>query len=185
MRVQHKKPNNKLAWIIATTLLVITLYFLFAYANSTWPFNFPRNGNQNGTQTEINYSPPTDEEIEHSQDGKKNSTNNEPQDDKSPAEQRDLSVEISFAGKINESQIDIRAFTPDVIEGTGTCTATLTKGGYTVTGTSVGFIDASSTICEPMVLDTNKFSSAGVWTLTVSYKSPTGSGTSKEIEVNI
>lgn len=195
-----KAPRKqKKLLIIITTLLVLALagFVVFAYATkSVWPFYASNNQSQTSSPTDqqgssdsINYAPPTQQEIDNSQDGKKNSANqpgstttpNDPQTSK-----KNVSVAISYADRSDDkTSIEVRAFTPDVIEGTGTCTARFTKDGQTVTGSSKGFVDATSTICQPINIPLTQFDSSGSWALTVAYSSPGYSGTSSSINVGI
>ena len=183
-RTQHK--NQRLFWSTAIILLAVSLggYLVFASQSDIWPF--AQNDNtQNQQESEINYSPPTESEIENSQNGKKNSGDPEPQNPNESDSSRNISVEITYASAAGEAQLDIRAFTPDVIEGSGTCIATLKKGPETVSASSKAFIDASSSICEPIEIPLSKFQSDGVWSLIVTYSSPTSNGTSAMMEVQI
>lgn len=183
MRAQ-KKHTTKVLIVAAALLLLVGGYLAYAYTSkAAWPFNASVSDT---TQTQpddsdINYSPPTDQEKASSQDGKKNS-----EDPSQPTESKtSVSVDISYAGSSDDSaSIEIRAFTTDVIEGTGTCTATLTHNGKVVTATSKGFVDARSTICEPIEISQSKLE-AGTWKLVVTYTSPSDTGASSEIEVEV
>ena len=195
MKVPRKQKKSL---IVIATLLVLALagFVTFAYATkSVWPFytsnNQPQTSsptNQQGSSDSINYDPPTQQEIDNSQDGKKNSANqpgsttpNDPQTSK-----KSVSVAISYADRSDDkTSIEVRAFTPDVIEGTGTCTARFTKDGQTVTGSSKGFVDATSTICQPINIPLTQLGSSGSWALTVAYSSPGYSGVSSSINVGV
>lgn len=194
-----KAPRKqKKSLIIILTLLVLALagFVTFAYATkSVWPFyasndqsQTSSSTNQHGSSSSINYAPPTQQEIDNSQDGKKNSANqpgsttpDDPQTNK-----KSVSVAISYADRSDDkTSIEVRAFTPDVIEGDGTCTARFTKDGQTVTGSSKGFVDATSTICQPINIPLAQFGSSGRWALTVTYSSPDYSGTSSSLDVGV
>ena len=187
-RNSYKKYTKTIA-IVGLVLFACLTLLATTYALHLWPFNTSTSTTSSDTspvqESSMNNSPPTQAEIESSQDGKKNSAEAVDQDTSTSSERTKVSVEISYADKLDESQLDIRAFTPSVIEGTGTCTATLTRGADTVTSSSNGFVDASSTICEPIRIPLSKFQSSGTWNLVVAYDSPTSVGTSNKVEVDI
>ena len=175
MRIKNKK--NLLIFSLLTLVLLTAGYFTYAYTTKDlWPF--VQNSSTN-TQDSINYNPPTEQEIESSQDGKKNSADGEhPKDN--------ISVDIAYAGSSDDSTyIDIRAFTTGVIEGSGTCTATLTLDSETVIASAKAFIDARSSICEPIEIPLEKFNKPGLWRLVVDYSSPSYSGASVPVEIEV
>ncbi|MFZ2126040.1 MAG: hypothetical protein WAV04_00830 [Candidatus Microsaccharimonas sp.] len=164
-------------------LLVLALcYFTYAYTTkNTWPFNAAAQQTQDDSTTDdgINYNPPTEQEITNSQNGKK-------QDDNSTATPTDkVGVDLAYAGKSDDGQsIEINIFTTDVIEGDGTCTATLSNGASSVSAQSSGFIDARSTICEPITIPLSKLPE-GQWSLTIEYASPGKQGSKTGMVVQI
>lgn len=101
----------------------------------------------------------------------------------SPTQAKKVNVGISYTG-IEGENLEIRAFTNNVIEGTGTCIATVAKGNTNITAQSKAFIDVSSTICEPIKVSKSQLS-AGAWDITVRYKSPTSDGTSGTERITI
>lgn len=185
-RTTQKRSRKLLPLIIISAVVLAGLgYFGYAYATKdAWPFE-AQTADTMTTEDGINYSPPTEQELNDSQDGKKNSASQDENNSSSSASTR-VSIGIAYAGyDEEEGMIDIRAFTTDVVEGTGTCTATLTKDGKTVTRTSKAFVDSSSSQCEPILINTGDFPSGGTWDLTVSYKSDTSSGVSASMKVEV
>ena len=78
---------------------------------------------------------------------------------------------------------EVRGYVNGVFEEGGTCTATATMGGQTVTKSTAGFQNVSNTQCAPIKWDSPL--SSGSWSVTLSYKSPTTSSTqSTTIGVN-
>lgn len=183
-----KKTNNQkiIISIIVVLLLLIGGWIVYAKMNNAWPF--PVNSTSTPSLQDgdsINYDPPTQEEIENSQNGKNNSKQ-EGDDNKKPTSKRSVSVGIAFADyDAQEMAIDIRAFTPDVIESDGTCIATLIHGTQKVTQSSRAFIDSSSSQCEPILIPESNFSEKGTWKLTVSYGSSKSSGVSPSMDVRV
>lgn len=188
MQIPGHKRKNKALIIIAATLVVIASIATLTYAKKWWPFNEPVNHIVEG----IDYGPPTDEEVEHSQDAKKdmleedqnNTTGNESGNENTTSLKK-VSVGVSHSDVIN-GNVEIRAFISGVIEGTGTCSATLTQSGAkSVTRSSKAFVDASTSQCAPILIPLNEFEKTGSWSLVVTYKSPSSQGSSEKITVNI
>ncbi|MBJ58738.1 hypothetical protein CL689_01090 [Candidatus Saccharibacteria bacterium] len=181
--IHNKHKKQKKYWLLGALVVLFLLAGLvsIAIATNSWPFAKSNSGSDNPSQS-INYGPPTDEEIESSQDGKRNSTNDNKAEETDGI--RQVGVEVSYAKRVG-SNLEIRAFTPDVIESDGTCTATVTNGSQEVTETSKGFVDASSTICEPINIPLSALNSTGVWTVVVSYASSSSAGTSTEVEAEL
>lgn len=182
-----QKSLKKLFAIIIISVFAVSALGYFGYAYTTknaWPFAAKTTDASAESEDGINYEPPTKQEVLDSQNGKKNSEN---QENITPSGSlKNASVGIAYAAHDDSgSVIDIRAFTPDVIEGNGTCTATLTKDEQTITRTSKAFIDYSSSQCEPILINTSEFATGGMWNLTVSYKSNTSSGTSTAVQVEV
>jgi flagellar basal body-associated protein FliL len=188
MKFPQKSNRNrkKIVIVIASILVLIAAAFLVYF--------FLLGGNKTSEQTsdvdsttrptnDVDYSGASEEDVATSQDGKKNSSDNN-NTEGTPAPNSNVTVGITFADVIG-SNVEIRAFTPSVIEGDGKCTATLTKGTETVTQSSPAFIDATSTQCEPIYIDVAKFPSKGVWSLKVDYSSSKHKGVSEISKVTI
>jgi len=176
--------RNKKASIIISVLALLALIaagLALAYNRHWWPFT-----QENYIIDGINYGPPTEEEIENSQDAKKKLLENEKSDDKSDdGTRRKVNVGVSHS-EVIDGNVEIRAFISGVVEGTGTCTATLSQSGEpSVVRATKAFVDTSTSQCEPILIPVNEFSQSGGWTLVVSYKSPTSSGESEKIPVKI
>ena len=201
MKLRNYPPQKKLRTplIILAVILVLALtYGVIAYATkSLWPFQESAADKSSQQYTDedsgINYSPPSDEDIEHSQDAKQKiederPNNSNPDGSEATTEntgsKKSVGVGVSFAD-VFENNVEIRAFIPQTIEGTGTCTATLTRGSQSITESAKGFVDSSSTQCEPILIPLSRFTDKGIWNLVVSYKSPSSNGKSGAIEVNI
>lgn len=190
MKLNKNRKNNKkiVSFVMATALVValITTYTVVAYQKSFWPF-MPDQTTINEPNNDINYDPPTQQEIEDSQDAKKNNLDDD-EDNDSPTSTsgnlRHIEVGVAFADEIN-GQIEIRAFTPSVVESDGICTATLTKNSATVTKSSQAFIDSTTSVCQPIKIALSEFQQSGDWSLVVSYKSSKSQGKSEIIEVRV
>jgi hypothetical protein len=190
---KNRTPLKITLAAVAILLLATGGWLAYAYASTTWPFsssNSSLNTNESeGGEGTINYDPPTEQETKESQDAKERiqqeneKPNNTDKEDET-SDKKNVNVGIAFAD-IVDSNLEIRAFTPSIIAGDGICTATVSKAGHsTITKTSNAFIDATSTICEPINIPKSQLS-AGTWTINVTYTSPKYTGSSGPIKVNV
>lgn len=194
---QKKTSLRQIIIIAVAALLVITTgWITFAYTAKQWPF--VNSTKENNTQelldqkpvNTVDLTPPTNQDLQDGQAAKDRldeSNKEQPDNNNSNSqstEKREATVGVSKAS-ISGKDLEIRAFTTSVIEGDGTCTAVLTKEGQKeVTKKSSAFIDASSTICEPILIPSSQFAK-GTWTLEVTYSSSKYKGSSGPIEVEI
>lgn len=194
MKISHQRSSKKSnKWLVISVLALAAVagtYFTYAYiTKSQWPFaekivdttSVTRNVN------DVDYNPPTQEDIDSSQNGKKNTASQnatEQKPNQPDTEKRKIAIGVTFADVI-DGKVEVRAFTPSIIEGGGTCTAIFTNAEYTVTATSKAFIDSSSTQCTPIYINTSEFKVKGVWLLNLSYSSTTATGSSDPIEVTL
>lgn len=185
---RNTKSTQKKKYIIVVAVLVIVL----AIAGASYAL-ISRNTPDSSTDTtntpgSVNYNPPTDQETDSSQDGKKDSTDGNKDDENSngdtPSQKKTAQVGIANTYKTSNS-LEIRAFTPSVVEGTGTCTATLIKGSLSVSKSAEAFIDASTSQCRVITIPLSEFGEKGAWTLTVTYSSPAYAGTSSTWDVQL
>ncbi len=182
----NKNKKSLVLVLISAAIVILIGYFAFAYfSKAAWPFL----GTQKTDSSSETYAPPTEQEVKDSQDAKKNNTSQEQQDtDNSSPDTalKNVSVAIAYAGfDETENAIDIRAFTPDVMEANATCTATLTQGEETVTKSSKSFIDSTSSQCEPILFPLSDFPSSGAWDATVTYKSDRYNGVSNTMTTEV
>ena len=197
MKIKKRQTSPKqLALVaIAVLLILVVAYGAYAKASTKWPFTPPESSesaNDEATNA-VNYDPPTQEDVNSGQDAKRkiiddsNNTTDQGSSNtpaQSPTDTKPVSVGVSFADVIDQ-KVEIRAFTPSVIEGNGKCTATLTKGSRSVSAASTSFIDSSSSQCRPIYIPVTKFPEKGTWNLIVTYTSPTSKGSSEKIEVSL
>lgn len=188
MQTQVHKKNKKIFLILAASIVgLIVVYIFVASANSLWPFQ----PNQNASTTtpeeswtnkkllDKNTSDPTysSEKINSSK------SSNSTQSASTPSSKTSVQVGITSVSK-QGNDVEVHAFISGAIEGTGVCTATLTKDGVSITGSSEAFIDASTTQCDPIEISEKKLS-PGEWKVTVTYESATHKGISSAMEVTL
>lgn len=162
-------------------LLVASGWSIYAYSQKVWLFTDTASNEYRETG-----SPQTPEqEAEESQEAKRNNDDSRATTpEKDEAGKSVVSVGIAFAD-INGGVLEVRAFTPSVVEGDGTCIAVLSRSGVTVSETSSGFIDSTTTQCEPIRISLEKFDQPGTWNLAVQYESARSQGLSETREVTI
>lgn len=186
-QIYHKK-NKKVHLLIGITvalIIFISAYFSFAYSQSLWPFIERVGIKFSDDKGEINYNPPTSEEIQEGQDAKKRIIETDEDNEEFPSSVKTtVSVGVAFADVV-DGNLEIRAFTPSVIEGDGLCRAILKKDDVTITESSLAFIDSTTSQCRPIYISVERFKSKGTWSLIVSYTSDTSIGESPSMEVNI
>jgi len=187
--MQYQKKSNpkvkRTVMVVAGTVILIgiaaLIYFFLLRGHSSSQSTTDADTTIRSTN-DVDYSGPSTEDITNSQNAKKNSEGDGSTTDTTKTSA--VEVGVTFAD-ITGSNLEVRAFTPSVIEGTGTCTAVLTKDGKTVKGSSMAFVDASSSVCKPTYIALSQFPSKGVWSLVVEYSSPTHKGASDSLEVTI
>lgn len=196
IKKQSQSPLKKTLLISAAILLVGAAgYGVYAKANNLWPFTTTDTSDNSDSSVRepnsVDYEGPTKEDTNNSQNAKENlleedtdeTTPNEGTPE-TPTQKKNAAVNISFADIYNNN-LEIRAFTQSVIEGSGTCTATVSKSGSpTITKSSKAFIDSSSSICQPIYIPKSQLSN-GTWNVNVSYSSPQYKGSSGQIKVEV
>jgi len=182
-RIRFTKKSLIIGAVLA---LVIAGGGVFAY-QQTRPDN-PRKVSENPESTaqnedEINLDPATDEEKKETDQHKDElvKQNEQPQPGGGNKSVTPSIVDASQYGQ----QVEVRALVSGVYEEGGTCKATFTKSGQTVSKQSAGFKDATTTTCTPMTIPRAEFPSAGDWSVTVTYTSGSSTGTSASKTVRI
>jgi hypothetical protein len=120
----------------------------------------------------INLGPATKEEKTQSDNAKDAIVANQEaqQNSSNSSSKKTAAVLISSASASNVS-----SYVTGIFEDGGTCTATFTQAGTTVTRTSEGFKNVSYTQCAPI---SPNLPNAGQWSVVVSYSSSTAEGKS-------
>lgn len=182
-----KNHKNKTLFLVITVLVVLLLgsaYAYMAHQKNWWPF-LSNGSNSSKVINESENAADTTYSSEKTKDDNKESTNSSKSPDSSNSNSAKKTIQVGISSATKEgSSLEIRSFATGIIEGNGTCTATLTKDSLKVTGISEAFIDASTTQCEPIEIDIAKLQT-GTWKLIVTYDSQDYEGTSSLMEVNI
>lgn len=138
-----------------------------------------------GNGSHINYDPPTQAEKDAAQTNKAHVV----QEQNATASggsigNKQVSVVVANASQ-EDQQITVNAFTSDVFENGGKCTATFTQGNTQFSKTVSANENASTTDCAPIRVNRSEFSAAGSWQVTVGYSSSTASGTSASVTFTV
>ncbi len=179
------KKNSRKALLISGVCLIVVVVAAGTYV-------YVHNKNQSKIKDttgqinpdDINYSPPTETDKAEVDANKQNVSNQINNDNQAPASgQKQVTPVITSpvpSPGTNSTQTRVTAYIPGIFEDGGTCTATI-KGAKTITQTSSGFKNVSTTDCEPM----NISLTPGQWTITLSYSSATAKGQSNSVNFKV
>lgn len=190
--MSRTNKNIKKSILVALIALLVVLVGSYAYVaakNSYWPFPAKSSESQKTESTSGDKTPTNDTSDSNTTDPTSNS-DKKPQpetpteDPANESAKNSVGVGIASAGLV-DTKVEVRSFITGVVEGTGTCTATFTKGSLVVTASSQAFIDVSTSQCGPIDIEHSKFSEQGTWSVIVSYESPTSIGKSDALEVSL
>ena len=164
--------------VVVMALLATGIYFL-----SNRPSN--KNAAQEDSSSEtINMDPPTEEEKAAADQQKDKNINRDETDKNTPPPTKNAQLYITDASQYDDT-IEVRAYVSNVYEDNGTCKATFTQGGNSVSESSTAFKDATTTQCGTINIPRSKFPSSGQWQLVVHYSSSQSSGKTEPQQVTI
>lgn len=171
------------------TIILGTLAVLILLGAATIAFRqFTKNNQPSASTTRtatsdgINFDPPTQEEQEAG-DKKKEEISKGTDQPSPPPSANGADVLITY-GDVYAGNVEVGAYIANIFEDGGTCKLSLKKGTVEHTATSQGVKNVSTTNCPALSIVTNKLS-PGVWAATVTYTSPTISGTSKAKDITV
>lgn len=181
MQIKKRKLSKKIiiAVLAAVIIVVISAFFVYAQLNKSSekpkkPTTYSGPSTQDKSDAEENKQKVKErEEIEN------NTNQSSNQSDK-----KTVTLVITNASQGGD-QITINAYISGVFEDGGICRATITKGDKKVERTTQGFADATTTGCQPFLINKSAFSEAGEWGVVVNYSSPTSEGASQVKIFNI
>ncbi len=186
-RPKSTKKHPRLLLIIIGVLVVAGAIGGYLYIR-----NKNDRPNTDKTGTTINYRPPTAEEKKQAEDAKDKIVQDQQTQqsgatkDDQPASNRPSKLTV-FIARLEQvgPNIEASGYVGGVFEDDGTCTLTLTNGSAKLSKQSKGFKDFNHTTCTPFSFPSSELTKAGAWTVSLSYSSPSGTGTSetKTLEV--
>jgi hypothetical protein len=165
-------------------LLVIILAFLLIAGGFVIYQNFTA---EDPATEKISYKPATQEEKKQAADNKSRLVAR----DEAIQEAQNKQALNSANGVLNkveplltdaaqyDNNVEVASYVPDAFEDGGTCTLKLSRGSVVIEESKGGFKNVSYTQCPVFIIPRAKLST-GTWTASISYKSVTSEGTSKE-----
>jgi cytoskeletal protein RodZ len=170
---KNKKSYKKLIVLIAIILVLLAGASYVALAH---PFNrqqtttSPENSPTRPVNS-VDYNPPTEQNKQDSQDAKQRDIN---QQQNNPPTNPSITVTIARAGQTGAGQpLSVRTTIGGITNGT--CNATLTSNGQTVTGSGTVTLTGTSYACN-IDIPTSSFPTGGQWQLSIT--ATNGSATS-------
>ena len=188
--IKNNKTNKAVFSVVLSIVLVASGYLVYAKTtNSSWPFREEATVEvEESTKgvNEVDYGPPSSEDIDSSQDAKDrlDSSNSQGAGVTNSPTKSNAHIGISMVDIVNGS-VEVRAFISGVIEGDGQCKVRLAKNDLIVSVSSTAFIDSTTTICTPTTIPLSSFKESGDWYLTVNYVSSSSNNTSAPQKVVI
>ncbi|MGY1652135.1 hypothetical protein [Geodermatophilus sp. SYSU D01119] len=100
-----------------------------------------------------------------------------------PAEETSVAISNAYWDPA-EAALFASGFVSPVVEDGGTCTLLVSRDGNTVRATVEGIADATTTVCDRLVLPGDELR-PGTWSVVLQYESGTASGESAPFEVEV
>lgn len=167
MNIKNKNtPPYRLLSVIAAVVCISLTVYLFAFS--------PKKSVDSTVNTPI-ATPATAQEKSESDSLKEHAVSTNASASNTVPTHNPVSISI-LSAKQSDKLVEVRAIITDAVEDGGICTFTFT-GNNTITKTTVGMADASSTVCPALSLDASIFTN-GTWTVTVGYASSKSQGAS-------
>ena len=173
MSYSYKKQKNSkfsapLKYFLLVLLLLVVGVIVYVYV-------FDKESDSNNTNveeiSEVNFSPPTEEELEAGDEIKDTIVNND--GNNNPI--NEANVVIVDASQYDD-EIEVRAFVSNIIEE-GTCEFVFSNASDSFVKSTTAKPDASTTPCVSLIVPRSEFKTPGEWNITVNY-----SGASSDTE---
>lgn len=167
---------------VATVILVLVGFTVgyWLLIRDTEPISSDANIQEN-TSDDSEYDPPTEEELEATENIKDEAINH----DSDPLGVTVNPIISTWGTSDDGKSILINGFIPEIIESTGKCTLTIENSTFNFTQSKVrdGYPDAQSTICGPFEFNKSQVPDGSVMVL--KYESPKYSGESEGITLEL
>lgn len=177
--------KQKLLIVVAVVAFLISIATAYAYVKRVGPFTeeIVRK------DSSIDYSPPSDEQVEagnRTKDGvtktdsiKPGSSQSSSSVPTSSAAESTVGIDITNEPKNNNGSLSVKTLVQEV-NSTGTCKLTLSKSGQpSVVKSAKTQVSGSVATCQGFSIDVTNLSK-GVWNIRVDYKSDKSVGTTSE-----
>jgi hypothetical protein len=133
---------------------------------------------------DVNLNPPTQQDKTAVDQHKEDLSNNSSTTPTVSNGKQVVTPVIADASQYGDA-VEVRSYVASIIENGGTCQITFVHGNTTVTKQVNGLKDATTTRCTNLSVSRSEFSTAGNWSVTVTYNSTTATGSSETKIVSI
>lgn len=178
-RMNHKNKKMKISYkkyLLFTVILLIIIGGIYWISHDGKP-EVTKVGNDS-TGEKIDYSPPTEEDKQESDNAKQRIIDQQNQNPQTTSSGKQKVSPIITSVTVSNGNVDARGFVSGIIEEGGTCTFTFTKGLSSISKTSQGIADASVTRCAPLAFTDSSIKSGSGWSVTLKYNSVKAEGVS-------
>lgn len=187
MKIENSK--NKLVKRIAFAAIIVSMLVVALIIYLSIPNTNPQRDTGDGMTSKYNPQPESSEDSINQQktsNSAKNDTSLEIKDQGNVSDDsssRDLNIVITDASQYDDT-VEVRAFANEV-SSKALCVTTFSKGRQKVTKRTTAIASATTTSCGAIDVPVSDFMERGRWSVTVSYSSKSGDGTSKPAELVI
>ncbi len=188
MKKHSRYTRHSLAIILGATLLVVAggLVAYHQLHKHIAPLALNPSPLAAQKNNAINYGPPTAEEKAQADANKQRLAQQTEQNNTQSSSPSTKTVTPTITSVVqNGSQIQVYGYVSGIVEDNGSCAATFTQAGQTVTKISQAFANATTTNCTTLSLDRSEFPTTGEWQVTLTYSSQTAKGISQPRSLNI
>lgn len=175
MKTNKKSKKIKIiAILVLMTILGVGSFYLYR-----------RNSGDQKNMNPQNVTPATDQEKKETAQKKEEIVKQQEKNDNQDSGDNTTTGSKRIVTITSATAESVYAYVSGVLEDSGECTAIFTKNEQSFQKTSKGFINVSTTQCEPIFLSRNDFLSAGIWQVIVKYSSGTAQGVSQMTTISV
>ncbi len=131
----------------------------------------------------IDYSPPTEKDLEKNNRHKEELAENNEQTSENEGSKKSVKPQITYAD-VYEGNVEVNSHVPGIFENSGTCKLILSKDGETIEKTKKAVPNVSEMSCGLIKISKSKFS-VGNWNAVVEYSSAKAYGKSKSMVIEV
>lgn len=171
--------KNVVAGIFVAAVIVFALVYWTQTRNDS-KSNETANNDPGTTSSQINYDPPTQQEIDETERYKQDIPDVSTKPGEDTSNLATVTPIITFA-----DSSEITAIVPGTAEDGGECSVELTHAGTSFTKNSKAFRNVNTTNCEPISLSASDFNESGTWSATLNYSSSSSKGRSEPVTFEV
>lgn len=173
-------------WVLVAVTVVITAILIFVALVANGVIDIPFLKKDQSPTTNINYGPPTPEELKETNSFKdeqaKDTEDDTVNSSTSPQPTTVTPIMTSWGQNKQTKAVEVAGFISGVYESGGTCTLKLVLGETVLTESRTAIQDAQTTNCGLISITRDRLQ-PGTWKVTLTYDSPTAQGVSSANEV--